>query len=222
MNALAEPPVGDNGYDASSTDPLRKLAEEAPNVTATIVDVLDDTCRRLSESGVDVEERMNGLAKLVEHVSRPETVDSICKIVDRLPQLETLTAAAAEAPNVIGTIADVVDEYSRKLKDEGIEMEHALAGGLHAALYLGARIREEELDVLGDLLRSDALNQRTIDFITDATSALVMCQDEKCDLPTPKRIGPFGLFLAMFDSNFQKAASFAVRFAQSFGRTLGK
>ena len=111
---------------------------------------------------------------------------------------------------------------SRKLKDDGIEMEHALSGGIHAALYLGSRIREDELDRLGELLRSDALNKQTIEFIADASSALVTCQQEKCDLPTPKRLGPLGLFLAMFDSNFQKAASFAVRFAQSFGRTLGK
>ena len=110
MIAAAEPSIDNGTNGTSQTDPLREFASEVPNITATLVDVLDDTCRRLSKSGIDVEERLNGLAKIVEHVSRPENVESICKIVDRLPQLEALTAAAAEAPNVIGTKADVFDE----------------------------------------------------------------------------------------------------------------
>ena len=115
---------------------------------------------------------------------------------------------------------DVLDEWMLQLKADGIDIETSLKQGLRAALWLGGRVSETELDRLGVLLRSDVLDEHAIDVVAMAGSSLAKCQQDTCEMETPNRIGMFGLLSALRDPNTQRALAFGVRFAKCFGNSM--
>ena len=198
-------------------DQLGQVTENAPNLLATLVDLADSVSRSASQQGIDLEERGKGLLQLLVQFTNPATLEAANRLVAELP---VLAKAAQEAPNLLAIVMDVLDEFTQKLKTEDIDVEKSLRQGLHAALWLGERISETELDRLGTLLRSDVLDENAVETVAMAGTALAKCQDGSCDLDAPQRVGVFGLLAALRDPNVQRFAGFALRFSKCFGNSL--
>jgi hypothetical protein len=205
---------------AESLDQMLTVASDLPNLIATAVDFFDAISREAAREGIDLEQRAAALVKLLGQVTEPANMRAIERIVSRLPKLEEGSALLDELPNLLATAMDVFDEWATQLKSEGIELEHSLRRGLHAALYLGSQIREEELDRIGFLLKSDVLDEHSVEAVGMAGSALSHCRKGTCEHPVPKRVGLFGLLGAIRDPNTQRALSFALQFAKCFGGVL--
>ena len=163
---------------------------------------------------------------LVDRLQEPQTIAALNRLLDQAEDLSRTIEKAKELqqelPNLLAIATDVFDEYAVKLKEQGIDLEASLRQGLHAVLWLGSQIRTDELERLGYLLRSDVMNEHSVETVGMAGSALASCRRGTCEHPVPKRIGLFGLLGAMRDPDTQRALAFAVQFAKCFGGVLEK
>ncbi|QDU42754.1 hypothetical protein Mal52_12210 [Symmachiella dynata] len=194
----------------------------ADGLLATVADVIDEQCEKINQSGTSVEERLGSLVSLFLIVTEPEAVSALSRLVDRLPQLEEASRLLDEVPNLLAIATDVVDEYAANFKSHGVELEKSISQGLHALLWLGCRVSEDELERLGFLLRSDVLDPHALQVIGQAATSLANCQRETCEQRTPERIGMLGLLKALRDPNLQRTLGFGVRFAKCFGDLNGQ
>ena len=205
---------------AQSLDRMLSVASDLPNLLAIVVDVFDSISRKASQDGIDIEQRATQVLKLLVQITQPENLQAVDQLVSRLPKLAASSALLDELPNLIATAVDVFDEWATELKADGIDLERSLRQGLHAILYLGGQIKEDELDRIGFLLKSDVLDEHSVATVGMAGSALSSCRRGTCEHPVPKRVGLFGLLTAIRDPNTQRALSFGLQFAKCFGGVL--
>lgn len=143
-----------------------------------------------------------------------ERVEQVAAAVGRLEK------TAAEVPNLAGIAADTFDDWAAGMVGQGIDLEKAARQGLHAALWLGQRVSEPELERLGILLRSDVLDPHALATIGKLGRAMATCHEGACDVPSPGRLGPVGLLRALSDPDVQRALAFVVQVARCFGSQL--
>ncbi|WP_339745070.1 DUF1641 domain-containing protein [uncultured Rubinisphaera sp.] len=207
---------------AESLDQILQLAGDLPNLVAIATDFFDAVCHKASLNGIDLEDRASQLLKLLVQITEPANLQAIERLISRLPDLEAGTAFLDEFPNLFATAVDVFDEWARDLKADGIDLEKSVRQGLYAVLYLGGQIRREELDRIGYLVKSDVMNEHSIESVGMAGSALASCRSGTCEHPLPKRVGLFGLLTAMRDPDTQRALSFGLQFAKCYGGVLAE
>lgn len=217
LNLLDRAPALDAG-SASVT----RAAGDLPGILATAVDALDEQFRRGEQAGIDWTGRARELASLLELATRPAALATLREWLLLLPQLSGLSRLLAQAPDLIAILADTLDEQASGCEARGLHLNEALTQGLRAALWLGSRITETELERLGQLLRSDVIAPEALAVVSQAATSLVRCQQETCEQSTPERIGTLGLLAALRDPQLQRTLAFAVRFGKCFGSRVGK
>ncbi len=208
----------------SESQTIEQVLVERMGVTleaavATGADVLDEKVAQAVEAGVDVDQRLSELAKLMAKLSEPTTVAALGELLDCLPQLASLAKIANELPNLVATLGDVLDSYQQRCAAQGIDVEKAVTNGLHAALFLGSEVDSEHLQRIGDLLGSDILNPDAVNVVNNAARSLTHAQQDVCQA-TAKRIGPWGLLSALRNPEIQRSLAFAVQFGKCFGKNL--
>lgn len=208
-------------------DDLERLINSATQWQKTLtgffamgVDIVDENCRNASEQGIDINARGEQVMKLILAVTEPKTMQSLQGIVKRLPALEKATELAEGLPGLLAMFVDVFDEWSRDLKQDGIELETAIRQGLHAVLWLGQRVSRQDLDRLGVLLKSHVLDEYSVDAVGMAGTALAKCHRGTCEVDAQQQVGPIGLLRALSQPDIQRSVAFALRFAECFGRSL--
>ncbi len=232
-NILERPSLADRLNDPHTAEVLHRLLDHAesldqalcvvgdlPNLIATAVDFFDAISQRASQEGIDIETRVSGLFGLLKQITDPANLRAIETLVSRLPELAEASSIVEEMPNLVATAMDVFDEWASDLKREGIDLEHSVRQGLRTALYLGGQIRQEELDRLGFLLKSDVLSENSVTTVGMAGSALSSCREGSCEHPVPERVGLLGLLGSIRDPNTQRALAFGLQFAKCFGGIL--
>lgn len=232
-NTLERPSLVDRLNDPQTAETLHRLLDHAasldqaltvlgdvPNLVATAVDFFDAISRQAAQDGMDLEGRATSLLGLLREVTEPANVKAIHRLVGMLPKLAEGSTLAEDLPNLLATAMDVFDEWATDLKRDGIDLERSIRQGLHAALYLGGQIREDELDRIGFLLKSDVLSESSVKTVGLAGSALSSCRKGTCEHPVPKRVGLFGLLGSIRDPNTQRALAFGLQFAKCFGGIL--
>ncbi len=133
---------------------------------------------------------------LVDRLNDPAMAEVLYRLLDHAQSLDQMLTIAGDLPNLLAIATDVFDNWATQLKAEGIELEQSLRRGLHAALYLGGQIRNQELDRIGFLLKSDVLDEHSVETVGMAGSALSSCRQGTCEHPVPERVGLFGLYSA--------------------------
>ncbi len=199
---------------------LERAGVSIEDAVATGMDVVDERVSAAAQSGVDVEERVGSLGSLLEKLTEPATVAALGELMESLPQLVQLAKMAKEMPNLLATVGDMVDDYQGRCATEGIDVERALVNSVRGALWFGSQVDPEQLEGVGELLRSDILNSHAIDVVDNAAKSLSDAREEVCESAHPDRIGFWGLLAAMRKPEVQKSLAFAVRFGECFGRNL--
>ena len=161
---------------------------------------------------------------LDQRLKDPDTLKALNGLLDRAGEIDSLIqkidSLQTMATNLVAMGTDIFDEWARNLNDDGIDLETSVKQGIHALLWLGQRVSEVELERLGILLRSDVLDENSLEAVGMAGAALARSQKENCVASTPNRVGLFGLLKAMSDPDMQRSLAFAVRFAECFGKGL--
>lgn len=198
---------------------FERMGVSVENAMATGTDFVDETVSRATQSGIDVDARLNGLGQLFEKLTEPSTMEALNQMLDRLPQLAQLAKLADEMPNVLATLGDVIDDYQKRCESDGIDVEKALTNGLQAMLYLGSQVNNEHLRRIGDLLGSDILHPHALNVVDNAAKSLNSAQQEVCG-SAADRVGVFGMLSALRDPQIQRSLAFAVQFGKCFGKHL--
>ncbi len=198
---------------------FERMGMSVEDAVATGADAVDEKVSEAVRSGVDVDERINGLTHLLEKLSEPSTVNALGQLIDGLPQLAQLAKLANEMPDLLATVGDVVEGYQERCIAEGIDVEKAITNGLQAALWLGSNVENDHLRRIGDLLRSDILNPHAISVVDNAAKSLTTAQQSVSE-STQEKIGMFGLLGALRNPEIQRSLAFAVEFGKCFGKNL--
>ncbi len=199
---------------------LEQVGAQAPALAAIATDVFDEGCRRAGERGVDIDARLGRVLQLTEKLTEPGTLDALETLLARLPQLSELAGQLDAMPGLLAVVGDVFDEWAAGLSRQGIDLHHAVQQGLHAALWLGQRVSETELERLGFLLQSDVLDPHVLAVVAKSGRALATCHEGTCATSAPERLGPLGLMRSLTDPNVQRSLAFLVQVARCFGGHL--
>lgn len=194
-----------------------QLQEMLESTLAIGVDTLDERAR-----GIEADLRLRGLMTLAERLTKPETLAVLTSLVERSDQLGRLAELADAAPDLIAIAVDTFDEWALKCRAEGVDLMAAARRSLHAALWLGERIREEELERLGVLLRSDLMDPRALQVVGNAATALAESQQSAASAEQPPQAGLFAGLRALGDPETRRSLAFLLQFARSFGARVGK
>lgn len=197
-------------------DRLEALVTQVPALTATVTDTVDVTLERMRDAGVDVDERLWALVPLLERISRPQTLNA----------LQTLADQAEALPAMASMVADTADSMIAQMQAQGIDIDARMRSTLTAAEVLSrpetvallhdVLSRSEELSVLTNvLLESGIFKPDAAEMVGNAGAALVAARSEPS-----QPVGFFGLLRSFLDTDVQRAAAFAVRFARRFGKNL--
>lgn len=199
---------------------LEGLADQAPPLVATAVDTLDEAGRRASAAGVDLDVRLDRVLRLADRLTADGTFDALERLLGRVEQIEAMSRALDQLPGFLATLGDVFDDWAARMNAQGIDLDTSLRQGLHAALWLGGRISEAELDRLGLLIRSDVLDPHALAVVAKVGRAIATCHEGACEARGPERIGPLGVLGALRDPDVQRSLAFAVQVARCFGGHL--
>lgn len=199
---------------------FERMGMSVEDAVATGADAVDEKASEAVCSGIDVDERINGVANLLEKLSEPSTISALGQLLESLPQLAQLAKLANEMPNILATVGDVLDGYQESCAAEGIDVEKAITNGLQTALWLGSNVENDQLRRIGDLLGSGILNSHAVSAVDNAARSLTNAQQSVCESKQSK-IGMFGLIGALRNPEIQRSLAFAVQFAKCFGKNLG-
>lgn len=117
-------------------EPLVVAATQAPAAVAAATDMADAFARSAAERGIDLDARLQASVDVLERVTAPKTLAALGKMADHAEALEPLLDAAAQAPGVVATVADMADEALARAARDGIDVDARLQAVLRVALRL--------------------------------------------------------------------------------------
>jgi hypothetical protein len=122
-------------------DNFIEMTEQLPGLTSMAVDVVDETVRQASQSGVDIEQRLGAALQIAEKLTAPAMVEKLNQVFELTDQLPGLSSMAV----------DIVDETYRQAAARGINIEDRAKALLHITERLTQPRQMEQLNALLDL-----------------------------------------------------------------------
>jgi uncharacterized protein YjgD (DUF1641 family) len=181
-----------------AVDATQALSSEASNLAATAVDILDERIARLG----DVEARLAAASDVIERLTRPNTLASLRKLVD----------IAENAPKLVATFTDVVDEGMAGAAEQGLELAQVVDSTKRLLFGLLKLTTSVEFRALLD---SGMLDPRALTSLGQVANALVGARET----PAP-RVGLLGAMRALGRPDVQRALGFLLQVAANLGHTL--
>lgn len=197
-------------------------AAGAPGMVATAVDALDGIAARAQAGGVDIDERLAGMLRLVERLTDPRTERALTRLLEAAPLLERAIGVAEQAPGLVATALDTADSLADRAREAGIDLDERLRilarvlerltapEALNAVEALLAKV-----DSLKAVLASGILDPQALAAVATAGDALAKAANAPA-----KGMGLWGAFRAAGDPEVQTTLGFLVRFAHAFGADL--
>lgn len=201
--------------DPRTLGTLERLLDQVDLAEGTVgmtLDIADEAIRGWTAEGQDPEERIASLLKLLDRLTAPNTVRLAHKVLDRADSLEQLMDVALAAPDTVGMLLDVWDEFLREAEDRGLELDLLLDRFLQVAVRAGRLAGSDELQ---ELIDSYVLDPGAVNVVSQAANALAETRNEPLG-----RSGAWAAFQALSDPQVQTALDFAIRFGKRFGGTL--
>ncbi len=195
-----------------SVTSLDGAIQSTPNAIATITDTVDGVTERLVDRGVDIDERIQRLLRLLEKSTEPRALDA----------LEGLLETAKQLPLGAAALADTFDSTVARLAEAGIDVDERLQVLLQVAERLTAPealavVTEvfSNVDAIQRLLESGVFGPGAVHVVGRAARAL-----GRIDFEDTKPVGPLGALRAIWNPDVQRALGFALEFGQRFGQCV--
>lgn len=197
-------------------------ARGAPAMVATAVDTLDALAARAQAGGVDLDERLAGVLRLVERLTDPRTERALERLLAAAPLLERAISVAEQAPGLLAAAVDTADSLTDRAREAGIDIDERarilarVAERLTAPEALNAvEALLAKVDSIQAVLASGVLDPRALATVATAGDALAKAANAPAS-----RMSVWGAFRASSDPEVQTALAFLVRFAHAFGADL--
>jgi hypothetical protein len=194
------------------------LADQLPVAATATADAADEAIRQSeARTGVAFDDRLRGLAALVERLSDPATTEALGRLMGRLDQVEGLAQLADQAPGLVAMLGDMADETIRDAMHSDVDIERAVKQGFGAFVRMGELTASDEFQ---GLLDSGVLDRQAVAIVGQAGQALAATQRDCAAAGEPPTTGLFGLLKALRDPDTKRALGFLTRFAKHFGRAV--
>lgn len=180
--------------------PAGELSANASNALATLIDAIDEKAAKLG----DLEGRLAAVGDVIERLSRPRTMGSLRNVVD----------LAENAPGLVATFVDVVDEAMAEAGAQGLELAQVVDNARRLLLGLLRLTTSPELRALLD---SGMLDPRALESLGQVASALVRARQGAA-----APVGMLGALRALGNPDVQRALGLVLQVAANFGRALGE
>ncbi len=175
-----------------------QLAVQIPLLLATVTEIADSWAAKMP----DLDHRLETVTSMLERLTRPNTIRTLEKLLDVLEQ----------APQLVSTGTDIMDEVMRRAAESGVETEAILENSKELIRGLFTLSTSPEVQ---HLLTSGMLDQGAVQTLSRAASALAEARKQ-----TPKPVGIFGLLRALNDPEVGRALGFTLTVASAFGHEL--
>lgn len=182
----------------SAVQPVVRAAHDAEKLLATATDIADEKLAKLG----DVEGRLSAVSDVLERLSRPQTLASLSKLVD----------VAENAPGLVATATDILDQLMAEAGEQGLELSQVFDNARRLTFGLLKLTSSPELRALLD---SGMLDPRALASLGQLAESLVAVREGGAP-----RVGMLGALRALGDADVQRALGFALQVAAGFGRTL--
>ncbi|MBY0394967.1 MAG: DUF1641 domain-containing protein [Thermoleophilia bacterium] len=167
-------------------------------------------------------EHIDRVVSRLERLGDDATTRALETLAARADDLDRLARVLEQAPGLVAMAADLFDEWARAQAERGLDVEKSLRQGLHAALWLGERVSEVELERLGIFLRSEVLEPHALAVVGKTGRALAACHSEACNAATPASAGPVEALRALNDPDVRRSLGFLIRVAKCFGASVAE
>ncbi|MGF1510046.1 MAG: DUF1641 domain-containing protein [Myxococcota bacterium] len=178
--------------------PVETFAQQAPLLLATVTEIGDAVAARVG----NVDARSAAVLEVVERLSRPETAHT----------LERLLEMAEQAPSLMATTVDILDEVMRRCAESGLPIEHLLETAQQFIRGLAELSTSPEVR---NLLQSGMLNNEAVQTLGRAAEAMASASRQ----PAPK-VGMWGALSSFRKPEVQRALGFLIQVAERFGQNL--
>jgi hypothetical protein len=135
---------------------LTDLLSAAPAAIATVTDIADEMAGPL-----DLDARVRGAGHLLERLTEPATLGALERVLATVDALAPLAEAAAQAPQALATLTDIVDGWSR---DSGVDLDARLRG---ATQLLEQLTEPTAMEALGNAVHLATEAPRALATVTD-------------------------------------------------------
>lgn len=146
-------------------DHLLQLVDQAPGLIAMTTDVVDDTYRRMSAQGINIENRLAVALNIAEKLTTPAMVE----------KLDNLLQLADQAPGLIAMTVDMVDEEMGKVNNSRIDIPALLEVGkqLSSAVTKSRTMADAKVGGIFSMLKTmrDPDRQRAIGYLMNIAKA---------------------------------------------------
>lgn len=194
-------------------DRLVAVLDDALPTIGMATDAADEVIAGLQERGVDLDERVQGVGKLLDQLSDPSTVAVLSNLVESLPRLAPLIDVAATFEGTTGMVFDMFDAQVAELQAQGIDPEARFGQVAELLIRLTDPEFHQHLSYLLDAAPALMAATRTGEVFGRAIDEVACCG-------APQQVGVLGVLRALSDPNVQRAAGFAVQVAQKVGEHL--
>ncbi|MGE3820630.1 MAG: DUF1641 domain-containing protein [Isosphaeraceae bacterium] len=167
-------------------------------------------------------ENIDRVVSRLEPLTADQPLQAISALLSRAGDLDRLAGILDQIPALVAMATDLFDEWAREQAARGIDVEGSLKRGLHALLWLGGQLREEELERLGLFLRSEVLEPHALAVVGKTGRALAACHSDCCTAETPPLAGPIAALKALNDPDVQRSLAFLLRVAKCFGSHIAE
>ena len=207
---------------------LTAMMVQGPGLISMAADTIDESYRRATQGGIDLEERLGNALQIAEKLTAPTMLE----------KLDQLLSFADQAPGMISMMVDMADEGYRQAQRSGVDVESRLSNALLMAEKLTSA---QSMTKLNDLLtlvdQAPGLIAMMIDTIDeemkkansggldinqllDYGKLVGLSLSEAKSMPEAKITGVFSMLRALRDPDRQKALGFLMKFAKAFGSNM--
>lgn len=109
LRRLSEPKIH------SALSQLLNTLEQGPGLVSMIMDSMDSTIEKANQGSVRLDDRFNGLAKLLAQISDPKMLDKLDGLFDLVDQSSGLTAMVMDSLDEIMTGQSILDDKNFEL-----------------------------------------------------------------------------------------------------------
>lgn len=101
---------------------LLDLAESGPAMIGSIVDTADSLAERAHAMGIDIDDRLHVLARVLERLTAPEALAAVEALLAKVDSLKAVLASGILDPRALATVATAGDALAKAANDPATPM----------------------------------------------------------------------------------------------------
>ena len=205
---------------------LSDKMKQIPSIVSIATDTIDEQVKRIDETGIGLDERINSISILLERLSNPAVTERLTAVLNMLEQ----------TPGLVSMAADTIDTSIADMQSRGIDFSERMTKGTDLVLKLTDPDVAEKLEGLITMAKqAPGLIAMIIDSLDDALKGTNLMGPENMELlqnvlaanqyarsTPPARAGLLKLMRIMRDPDIQRANGFLINFLKAFGKGLEK